>query len=310
MANKILALGGVILALNIHGNSQNVGIGTATPLQTLHVLSASDAHTARFEGPDRMYLSLFENGIYRGYWGSFAGNEEDVDFGTGAGNANGKLHLTIQANPCLTVDQAGNVGIGTTSPNWKLDVNGSMQLLGRLFVSGSSGTSGQVLTSNGLSAPSWQTLGTPFPQDRAMVFLSNAGNTLPDALLKDFVLGTVAYNLNPVNQSVLTTGITVNTTGLYEIEYSCLFQGTLVTSGSVLPHVFASVIATGTPTRSYTIITDVLNPTSGSSFSRNFKDRMLLHINAGTTIKLNGTVYQYTSGTPSVSGWISIHRIN
>ena len=44
----------------------------------------------------------------------------------------------------------GNVGIGTTSPAATLDINGTIGL------AGSKGTSGQVLTSNGSSNPTWQ----------------------------------------------------------------------------------------------------------------------------------------------------------
>ena len=55
----------------------------------------------------------------------------------------------------------GNVGIGTTSPGYKLDVFGTVNFTGVLTVgtTASSGTSGQVLTSGGSSAPpSWTTV--------------------------------------------------------------------------------------------------------------------------------------------------------
>ncbi|MFZ4771401.1 MAG: hypothetical protein ACOYLO_14550, partial [Ferruginibacter sp.] len=91
-------------------------------------------YVAQFNGAAPMYLGLFEDDVYRGYWGSFSGSLEDIDFGTGSGNTLGKLHLTIQANPRLTIGADGKVGIGTTNPKHLLHVNG-----GDLFVQSSSG---------------------------------------------------------------------------------------------------------------------------------------------------------------------------
>jgi hypothetical protein len=112
--------------------AQNVGIGTTTPAAKLDVKAAS-SYVGQFNGLSPMYMGIFENDIYRGYWGSYSGNPEDVDFGTGSGTT-GKLHLTIQANPRLTINNTGLVGIGTTNPNHLLHING-----GDLFVQSSSG---------------------------------------------------------------------------------------------------------------------------------------------------------------------------
>ncbi len=113
--------------------AQNVGIGTNTPAAKLDVYSTT-SYVAQFNGMGPMYMGIFEDDIYRGYWGSYAGNPEDVDFGTGAGNAAGKLHFTIQSNPKLTIGSTGKVGIGTTNPAHLLHING-----GDLFVQSSSG---------------------------------------------------------------------------------------------------------------------------------------------------------------------------
>ena len=61
--------------------SQNVGIGTTTPTTKLHVVGASP-NIATFSGGDMMYITLAEGINNRGYIGSYAGNAEDVDFGT------------------------------------------------------------------------------------------------------------------------------------------------------------------------------------------------------------------------------------
>ncbi len=121
-----------LVTFTVSAYSQNVGIGTTVPAAKLDVKSGSN-YVGQFNGLAPMYMGIFENDIYRGYWGSYSGAAEDVDFGTGSGTT-GKLHLTIQATPRLTINNAGKVGIGTTNPNYLLHVNG-----GDLFVQSSSG---------------------------------------------------------------------------------------------------------------------------------------------------------------------------
>jgi hypothetical protein len=102
-------------------DAQNIGLGTTTPQARLHV-SGTTSNIAIFNGANSMWLTLSENGIERGYIGSFAGGPEDVDFGTYGSNLNGKVHLTTSNQPRLTVIQNGNVGIGTITPQKLLSV--------------------------------------------------------------------------------------------------------------------------------------------------------------------------------------------
>lgn len=118
---------------DIYYTAGKVGIGTTTPAAPLDVKTTSN-YVAQFNGTAPMYMAFFEGNVYRGYLGSYSGAAEDVDFGTGAGNTTGKLHLTIQAIPKLTIDASGRVGIGTTTPNHLLHISG-----GDLFVQSSSG---------------------------------------------------------------------------------------------------------------------------------------------------------------------------
>jgi len=59
-------------------------------------------NTQCFDGLTNPFVSLSENGIYRGYLGSYSGAASDMDFGNGLGNTLGKIHFTIESSPRLT----------------------------------------------------------------------------------------------------------------------------------------------------------------------------------------------------------------
>ncbi len=85
-----------------------VGIGDLSPGSKLEVKSTTNGNLASFNGGgNQMYMSIFENDVYRGYWGSYSGAAEDVDFGTGGSNLTGKLHLTTQAVPRFSIAADG-----------------------------------------------------------------------------------------------------------------------------------------------------------------------------------------------------------
>jgi hypothetical protein len=70
---------------------------------------------------------------------------------------------------------AQNVGIGTTSPTEKLDINGNMNLTGALKANGIAGQPGQVLMSTG-SGISW---GSTMGYKNFKVFIANGSFTVP-----------------------------------------------------------------------------------------------------------------------------------
>jgi hypothetical protein len=99
-------------------NSGNVGIGTTSPQSKLHILDGNNnirfgdfgSSTAGIELSDGAINSA--ESVYLLGWGN--------SFRVGIGNPNEGNHL-------FTIQNSGNVGIGTTSPAYKLDVLGTIR---------------------------------------------------------------------------------------------------------------------------------------------------------------------------------------
>ncbi len=114
---------------NIYFNSNNVGIGTTTPTQKLHVVG--NGGTMRLEGTDHSYIEFFPDGPatrkgYIGYPNATADNLTITNQISGA-------HIVLSPT-------AGNVGIGTASPTATLDVAGTTELNGTTTINGAFST--------------------------------------------------------------------------------------------------------------------------------------------------------------------------
>lgn len=103
-------------ALTILGSSGNVGIGTAEPGTKLHVVGGVYLNTTQSDTP--LNGSLSANGIFGsgGYWGIRT-----------AVNASFNLDMYNGGSPvtAITALQGGNVGIGTTTPQYLLTIASS-----------------------------------------------------------------------------------------------------------------------------------------------------------------------------------------
>jgi hypothetical protein len=103
----------------------------------------------------------------------------------------------------------GNVGIGTTSPSYKLDVNGTMNVTSGLRANGSTGSSGQVLTSSGGGAMSWTTVSSggssPWTTSGSDI-IYNTGNVIIGSNITHDGDSDTYFGFPGTNQFVIRTG--------------------------------------------------------------------------------------------------------
>jgi len=129
----------------------------------------------------------------------------------GAGIAGKELNAGKIGYNSFGFDGLSIVGSGTTALNRKVHVfaEGGTTFNGPINVGGNTGTAGQVLTSNGTAAPSWQTPSSAYDNNiRFGFFCSNNGAN--NGVLS---IGT-RYNTNTSAVSVSGTDITFNQTGI------------------------------------------------------------------------------------------------
>lgn len=305
---KIFSIGVMFLTATLL-HAQNVGIGTLTPSFPLHVVTSGNV-LGGFDGGNNSFIRFDENGVYRGYLGSFSGNDEDMDFGTGTSNFNGKVHLTSQGIPKLTIGNNGYVGINTTNPQWDLDVNGNMRLLGRLIANGSSGSSGQVLSSNGFSAPSWRTLTNSYENTTRFAAFFGQGS----AQTGDCVIDIITYNLDPGNISISPGGIVLSRPGLYHFDISVEASYSFSSAPSIRPEFSLWLYTSPRPNPFYIINDKVMdgknNNASPQAFGYSNSFSIDLHVEAGQTIRLYHSFGIGGGPFYAVNGLITGHLIS
>jgi hypothetical protein len=116
---------------NVFPSSGNVGIGTTSPAATLHVHGSILASGADFQFVDSGTLDSTAVRLFSAGGALYLQN--------GSGNATYFRSKAAITN--LTILDTGNVGIGTTSPNSKLEINGNLKL--------TSGSGGSVTFADG-----------------------------------------------------------------------------------------------------------------------------------------------------------------
>ena len=104
-----------VTALTIN-SSGNVGIGTSTPERALDVYTSGNTAVRILGGADGSpWLGFHQAGVEKGY-------VQYVDNGASAD------YLDIQSDGHIYLNPTGNVGIGTTTPQSKLHVDGALTL--------------------------------------------------------------------------------------------------------------------------------------------------------------------------------------
>jgi hypothetical protein len=203
--------------------SGNVGIGTTTPGQKLNVIGgAGDDIIAKFQTTgtgtsNYSEIHIANNADDRTVLGSIGSNYTNENwanssylYSTGAGRhlylkTLADMHLftggTVLANRRLSILSNGNVGIGTTSPGAKLDVNGNTNITGNLTVTNlinKPTADSVVITQNDVPILStFKATGT----DGENTFIGRSGNTT----LTGSTTGTQGSYNTAIGQGALTS---------------------------------------------------------------------------------------------------------
>ncbi len=165
----------------------NIGIGTTAPNHKLHIVG--DNNQIRIDGGNWASIYPYNNvgtNIGALIWSTgeawLESRTGDLVFGAG-GTTTEKMR----------VKASGNVGIGTTSPNAKLDVAGQVKITG-----GNPGL-GKVLTSDGIGLATWAlpNIGTVTNVTGVLPILVSTGTTTP--------VISIATN-SAVSNGVVTSG--------------------------------------------------------------------------------------------------------
>lgn len=225
-----------------NNNSGHVGIGTATPV-TLLTVKSTNPNVATFDGGNSMWITLAENGINRGYVGSYAGNPEDVELGTYGNNSTGSAHLSTINVPRLTAKSNGDIGIGTTTPQKYGYPTTDKVLEIKNQLSNNNSQSHLILSTNGTTGSAgtitWSDSNTAFTEKR----MASIGGFIDDGSLFGQFNSRLGFSTREPNGQ-LTEKFAINGNGSLTINGNKGVKGQVLTSNG--PNFGASWSSVGT----------------------------------------------------------------
>src|ERR1700743_3040617 len=118
-----------VLPFVINGNTGNIGVGIAYPLNKLHVYSASSADGISIDGNTNPAMVLRSSGVIKGYAPGIVTTNGAFFSGSSVGDMifrseSNKILFGINGNASTMAISGNNVGIGTTNPDQLLTVKG------------------------------------------------------------------------------------------------------------------------------------------------------------------------------------------
>jgi len=129
-------------------SSGNVGIGTSSPETKLHVFSASSGASAHSNGDDLFIENSGACGITIGSGATsvgtinFADSSAQYDGFIEYNHSNRSMRFATAISEAMRIDSSGNVGIGTSSPQEKLDIDGNIAISGNTLFEEVTSTAG------------------------------------------------------------------------------------------------------------------------------------------------------------------------
>ena len=199
----------------------------------------------------------------------------------------------------------GKVGINNSDPQYLLDVDGDVNLTSTLNVNGNSGTSGQVLTSNGASDPTWEDPGAANPEVAFRAYLAAPTTINADTILKSF---SELFD-DGSNFDAATGVFTTPSPGLYSFDYY-VAVGTPGPIYANLPF-FSRILKNGIITTGCQFNGKMHLTTS---YGDGLQGSLILKLAAGDTISFtidqtSGAQLFLGGGTGSETTWVSGFKI-